>query len=185
MSNPNKEKLDLQHRRISVFRTKRNRLIFYFKQNKIAYYIDPTHLRYVQLYFYRFQFALLVALVSFVITNFWWLAIIIWFLVVGLFEVWFREKIIKNSTVADKFEHPLPKGIIQSNLKEPSRVITIRIFAFSVIVVTSIIAAFYGEYSPAYLIGMLAIGAFGLFQVILLSYVQIIRKKKGDQNNGK
>lgn len=180
MGNPKKNKLDLQHRRISVFRTQRNRLIFYFKQNKTAYYIDPSHLRYVQLYFYRFQFALLVSLVLYVITSIWWLTVITWFVVVGIFELWFRQFVIKNSTIADKFEHPLPGGIIQSNLNEPSRVITIRIFAFSVIVLVSIIAAFYGEYSPAYVIGMLAIGAFALFQVILLTYVQY-RRKKGDR----
>lgn len=185
MGNPNKEKLDLQHRRISVFITKRNRLIFYFKQRKIAYYIDRSDLRYVQLYFYRYQFALLISLISYVLSNFWWLAIIVWFAIVGLFEMWFRMKVVSNLQVVNGFEHPLSGGFIQSMLHEPSKVVTTRIFAFIGIVIVSIVAAFYGEYSPAYLIGMLAIGAFGLSQVILLSYVQIKRKKEGDKNGKK
>lgn len=185
MSNPNKEKFDLQHRRISVFRSKRNRLIFYFRQRKIAYYIEQSDLRFVQLFFYRYQFALLVALVSFVLSNLWWLAIIVWFAVVGLFEMWFRMKIIADLQVVNGFEHPLSGGYIQATMNEPSKVVTIRIFAFVGIVIASAVAAFFGEYSPAYLIGMLAIGAFALSQVIILSYVQIKRKKEGDNNNGK
>lgn len=185
MRNPNKDKVDIQHRRIGVFRTKRNRLTYYHKQQKVAYYIDDSHLRYIQLYFYRYQFALLVSLVSYVISNLWWLAVIVWFVVVGLFELWFRVMIIKDLPVVNDFEHPATGGMIQMALNEPEKIVTMRIFAFAGIVVVSIVAAFFGDYSPAYLIGMLAIGAFALSQVILLTYVQIKRKKDREINNGK
>ncbi len=175
-----KDRLDVQYKRLSVYRNKKNRMIYYFKQSKTAYKIDQSDIRFIQLYNYRFQFSLLVMLLSFVASQLAWVGIMAGLMMLALFEVWFRYVYLKKLQISVGFDAPDRSGIIQSTMAETNKVIYIKMFAFGSIAVFSLISAYLGEYSPAYFYGMLAIAAFGFGQFVLLIYVKWLKKKEGN-----
>lgn len=174
-----KDKLDVQYRRLNIYRNKKNRLIYYFKQSKRAYKIDQSDIRFIQLYNYRLQFSLLIMLLSFVASQLAWVGILTGLLVLAGFEFWFRYVYLKKLQISQGFQPHDKSGIIQSTMAEPKKVIHIKMFAFGSIAIFSTISAYLGEYSPAYFYGMLAIAAFGFAQFILLIYVKWLQKKEG------
>lgn len=179
MSNQNKSKIDTQYRRLNIYRNKKNRMIYYDKLAKFAYFVDQKDIRFIQLHKYRFQFMLLFVLITYVISNLVWLSLLVGLLVLFVFEGWFRLIYLKKLPHYKEFKAPTRTSLIQATMNESNQVLKTKMFAFGSISVFSLISAFLGEYTPAYFYGMIAISLFCFVQLIILVYAFIQKKKEG------
>ncbi len=178
MSKSKMTEVEAQYQRINIFTGKNRRLIYYRPLLKKAYQVAKEDVKQIQIYHFRLFIVLFVALMTLVLTSedlFLTVAsgAITWLLI----ETWFYFFKIRSFAVQPNFVLPKRIGFIQTHLDENYKVVNIRIVSYAAIAIAAIAGAFVGDYQPLYFFGMLGIAAFGLFQVGLLIYVQMLRKK--------
>lgn len=175
----NKEKIDTQYRRLNIYRNKKNRMIYYDKLSKFAYYVDQDDIRFIQLYKYRIQFVLLFMLITYVLTTTVWISLLVGFIIFLGFEGWFRKIYLKKLPHYKEFKAPTRTTMIQALVNEKVQVIRIKMFSFASISALSLAVALLSEYSPAYFYGMVAISIFCFVQMIIHAYAYYLKKKEG------
>jgi hypothetical protein len=178
MPNGKMTEVEAQYQRINIFKGKHNRLIYYRPLLKKAFQVTKEDVKEIQIYHYRIFVVLFISLMAMVITDEDLL------LTVGsgalallLVEAWFYFFKIRSFTPQLNFIPSKRIGFIQTHLDESYKIVNIRIFSYIAISVAAVAGAFVGDYQPLYFFGMMAIAAFGLYQVGILIYVQSLRKK--------
>lgn len=178
MANVKMTEVEAQYQRINIFKGKHNRLIYYRPLLKKAYQVTKEDVKQIQIYHYRLFIVLFVSLMAMVITNEdLVLTVGAGLLALVLVEAWFYFFKIRTFPKQLNFTPSQRIGFIQTHLDESPKIVNIRIFSYVAISIASIAGAFVGDYQPLYFVGMMAIAAFGLYQVGLLVYVQSLRKK--------
>jgi hypothetical protein len=178
MANVKMTEVEAQYQRINIFKGKHNRLVFYRPLLKKAYQVTKEDVKEIQIYHYRLFIVLLVTLMAMVITDEDLLLTVgSGVLALGLVEAWFYFFKIRTFPPQLNFTPNQRIGFIQTHLDESYKIVNIRIFSYVAISIAAIAGAFVGDYQPLYFFGMMAIAAFGLYQVGLLIYVQSLRKK--------
>ncbi|PKM64128.1 MAG: hypothetical protein CVU96_04450, partial [Firmicutes bacterium HGW-Firmicutes-20] len=169
---------EAQYQRINIFKGKHNRLVYYRPMLKKAYQVTKDDVKQIQIYHYRIFIVLFVSLMAMVITDEDLLLTVgSGVLTLGLVEAWFYFFKIRSFPAQLNFTPSNRIGFIQTHLDESYKIVNIRIFSYIAISVAAIAGAFVGDYQPLYFFGMMAIAAFGLYQVGILIYVQSLRKK--------
>jgi hypothetical protein len=178
MPNGKMTEVEAQYQRINIFKGKHNRLIYYRPLLKKAFQVTKEDVKEIQIYHYRIFVVLFISLMAMVITDEDLL------LTVGsgalallLVEAWFYFFKIRSFAPQLNFIPSKRIGFIQTHLDESYKIVNIRIFSYIAISVAAVAGAFVGDYQPLYFFGMMAIAAFGLYQVGILIYVQSLRKK--------
>jgi hypothetical protein len=178
MPNGKMTEVEAQYQRINIFKGKHNRLIYYRPLLKKAFQVTKEDVKEIQIYHYRIFVVLFISLMAMVITD------EDLFLTVGsgalallLVEAWFYFFKIRSFTPQLNFIPSKRIGFIQTHLDESYKIVNIRIFSYIAISIAAVAGAFVGDYQPLYFFGMMAIAAFGLYQVGILIYVQSLRKK--------